>query len=664
MPLQVVHWPVPAQTSHFTLCSSILNPLSVLIIDNYDSFTFNLVSLVAIATGENPRVIRNDEMTWEEIRALDFGSVIISPGPGRPGCARDFGVSGDVIRNAEVPVLGVCLGHQGIASVFGGQVVRTAPVHGYSSEIMHDGDELFRGIPERFSAVRYHSLAVMEPLPALIRKIAWTADGTVMALRHSVRPIWGVQFHPESVCSEYGVELMRNFVGFAKPGSFRTAPSQSRLGNTVSSRVLVSVRSMPLLHPPEVLFRALFADEPYAFWLDSARRFSYMGASDDVHVSQPGERVFDWLDQSLLRTEIDAPAVPFPFTGGYIGYFGYELKSECGAKNRHQSALPDSVLLRVERFLVVDHWENMLYLVGPEDWLDDIDSIRIQRPKPRGSRSIERFSISKNDYMDRIRDCLAFIAAGESYELCLTNKVLLETDIPALDYYETLRRTNPAPYAAYLNLGDIQIASSSPECFLRIDPEQDGARRAESRPIKGTMRRGKDAAEDARLRDVLARDARFRAENLMIVDLVRHDLARVCVPGSVHVPSLMQVETYETLHQLVSTIAGQLAPETTAVACLRALFPGGSMTGAPKLRTMELLDRLEPEARGIYAGSIGYLGFNGTADLSMVIRTAVFHRGSVTLGAGGAIVAQSDPEAEWEEMRLKAQALLGAFDAV
>lgn len=633
-----------------------LAALPTLIIDNYDSFTFNLVSLVAMATGETPRVIRNDEMTWEEIRGLEFSSVIISPGPGRPDRQRDFGVSADVIRHAAVPVLGVCLGHQGIAAAFGADVRQTVPVHGYASEIIHNGDDLFRGIPRRFSAIRYHSLAVMEPLPPSLRKIAWTADGAVMALRHVTRPLWGVQFHPESISTEYGIDLVRNFL----------------LIGEAAVTLKATVRQLPLRHSPEALFRALFADKEYAFWLDSSlaterSRFSWMGSSTEVHTSRPGEPVFDWIGQKLRETRIETPPVPFPFTGGYIGYFGYELKAECGAENKHRSALPDSVLLRVERFLAVDHAESILYLVASgqcaEQWLDDIErriaAIKaIAADAPCEPKPAHRFAISRSAYLDRIRQCLEFIAAGESYELCLTNKVRLNTNLPALDYYETLRRTNPAPYSAYLKLGGIEVASSSPECFLRIDPE----RRAESRPIKGTTRRGHNAEEDAELRDLLARDPRFRAENLMIVDLVRHDLARVCVPGSVHVPRLMEVETYRTLHQLVSTIAGQLAPGATVADCLRALFPGGSMTGAPKLRTMELLDELEPEARGIYSGAIGYLGFNGTADLSIVIRTAVFDGSSVSFGVGGAIVAQSDPEAEWEEMELKAQALLRAFD--
>jgi para-aminobenzoate synthetase len=608
----------------------------VLIIDNYDSFTFNLVHAVAAITGEEPIVLRNDEATWDEIRALAFDSVIISPGPGRPDRTRDFGVSRDVILNATVPLLGVCLGHQGIASIFGGKVKQIAPMHGRSSEIVHGGDELFRGIPHRFFAVRYHSLGVQEPLPAELKKIAWLGDGTVMALRHVSRPIWGVQFHPESIASEYGIDLLRNFLSLR---------SQATGG-------------IPLPHPPEVLFRELFARERYAFWLDSAlvterSRYSYMGASEGVITG-----AFDKLD-SLLETTIPRQDLPFPFTGGYVGYLGYES----GFRSKHKSPQPDSMLLRVERFLAIDHRENLLYIVGPENWVAEMHC-RIAKieAKPRGRWNLPkptiRFSIPRDEYLQKIRESLALIEAGESYELCLTNKVFLESDIPALDYYETLRRINPAPYSAFLQFDGLAVASSSPECFLRIDHN----RKAESRPIKGTIRRGLDSGEDARLRELLASNERFRAENLMIVDLVRHDLSRVSEVGSVRVPRLMEVETYATVHQLVSTIEGQLKPETTTGDCLRALFPGGSMTGAPKLRSIEILEALEPDARGIYSGSIGYLGGDGTADLSIVIRTAVFDGKQVSLGVGGAIVAQSDPEGEWEEMELKAQALLRAFE--
>jgi para-aminobenzoate synthetase len=607
-----------------------------LIVDNYDSFTFNLVHAVAAITGEMPIVIRNDEMTWDQIRELDFDCAIVSPGPGRPDRERDFGVSRDVILRATVPVLGVCLGHQGIAHLFGGVVEQVPPVHGRTSEVFHEDDPLFRGIPQRFLAVRYHSLAVIDPLPPELRKIAWSTDGILMALRHVTRPIWGVQFHPESVCTEYGVDLLRNFLALRVPRA----------------------RKIPLPHPPEVLFRELFSSERYAFWLDSAvvterHRFSYMGASNEIVRDR-----FDDIDR-LLQHSLDVPGLPFQFTGGYVGYFGYE----CRSRHKHPSPLPDSILLRVDSFLAIDHFEKTLYLVGAASWLDDMErriaAIEVSacphwnRPAPAAC-----YSISRPDYLEKVKQCLAWIEAGESYELCLTNKVHLETDIPALDYYETLRRTNPAPYAAFLQLDGIYVASTSPECFLRIDRE----RKAESRPIKGTIRRGNDPEEDAKLRDLLGSDIRFRAENLMIVDLVRHDLSRACEVGSVHVPRLMEVESYPTVHQLVSTIVGELKPGATTGDCLRALFPGGSMTGAPKLRSMELLDELEPDARGIYSGSIGYLGFNGTADLSIVIRTAVFHRGTVTLGVGGAIVAQSDPQAEWDEMQLKAKALLRAFE--
>src|SRR5665213_826955 len=219
--------------------------MPTLIIDNYDSFTYNLVHAVAEIAQCAPIVVRNDEMTWEEIQRLDFDSVIVSPGPGHPENPRDFGVSAQAIAGATLPLLGVCLGHQGIAQHFGGKVVRAAePVHGRGAEVIHNGDALFAGVPERFSAIRYHSLIVAEPLPHELRKIAWTADGAVMALRHVTRPIWGVQFHPESICTEYGAAILRNFL-----------PRRRTMQ--------VYARQIPLPVAPETLFRELFSRERY-----------------------------------------------------------------------------------------------------------------------------------------------------------------------------------------------------------------------------------------------------------------------------------------------------------------------------------------------------------------------------------------------------------------
>ena len=242
-----------------------------LIIDNYDSFTWNLVHLVAAITGRMPIVVRHDEMTWQEIGRLDFSHVIISPGPGRPDNPRDFGVSLDVIRKSAVPVLGVCLGHQGIACAFGGSVVRGEPVHGKPAEIVHRADPLFEGIPERFNAIRYHSLVVEEPLPEELRGIAWSGDGTLMALRHISRSLWGVQFHPESILTEYGSTLLRNFLA---------------TGETAARSVDAT------------------------FWLDDWNGKSYIGAG------RAERYTFDSLEQTL-REHRGEP-------GGLVGYITYE----------------------------------------------------------------------------------------------------------------------------------------------------------------------------------------------------------------------------------------------------------------------------------------------------------------------------------------------------
>ncbi len=453
--------------------------MPTLIIDNYDSFTYNLVHAVAEIAQCAPIVVRNDEMTWEEIQRLDFDSVIVSPGPGRPENPRDFGVSAQAIAAAaesNIPLLGVCLGHQGIARHFGGCVVPAIePVHGRGAEIIHNGDALFAGVPERFNAIRYHSLIVAEPLPNELKKIAWTADGVVMALRHVTRPIWGVQFHPESICTEYGETILRNFLPLAR----------ARGSVAVRRAMQVYARQIPLTVAPETLFRQLFSQERYAFWLDSSlvserSRFSFMGKGSEV----VREDAFSQLDNALREIDVQAHPLPFQFTGGYVGYLGYELKSACGSPNRHRSPFPDACLLRVDRFLAIDHAANTLWIVScgepDEETEQRIAGLKECPPSFTPSTPVEfKLATEREEYLRLIAECQARIAAGESYEICLTNQLRVTTSISPLAYYETLRKLNPAPHSAYLHLDDIDVACSSPERFLRIDT----AGNVESRPI-------------------------------------------------------------------------------------------------------------------------------------------------------------------------------------
>jgi para-aminobenzoate synthetase len=260
-------------------------------------------------------------------------------------------------------------------------------------------------------------------------------------------------------------------------------------------------------------------------------------------------------------------------------------------------------------------------------------------------------------YLDRIADCLEEIRDGESYEVCLTNAVTAPIAIDPPRTFSWLRRRSPVPYGALLEFPDAAILSASPERFLTVGRD----RIVESKPIKGTRPRGATPADDEALHADLATNVKDRAENLMIVDLIRNDLNRVCEIGTVHVPKLFDVETYAPVHQLVSTIRGTVRPDASAVDCVRETFPGGSMTGAPKLRTMQIIDRLEDGPRGFYSGALGWFGLSGAADLSIVIRTLTATKGRVSFGVGGAIVALSDAEEEFEETVVKSRAMVTAL---
>jgi para-aminobenzoate synthetase len=671
-----------------------------LLIDNYDSYTFNLFQLLSVVYGTRPQVVYNDDPRLLELAARS-DLAVISPGPGDPVREADFGLCAALLRESGLPVLGICLGHQGIAACAGGSVGRAPlPRHGHVSRIRHAPDPLFSGIPQDFSAVRYHSLRVREPLPPELIPLAWAEDDVLMALRHRDRPWWGVQFHPESVLTEYGGLLLANFRDAALPPRRPAVVPQARTYQA-------HVRVIDSEHDPEEVFACLFQPHDHKAWLDSPPgsngrgRFSYLLLASDVlgeilscrlaesvttlekvgsgFRTLPGS-IFDALGRELAMRTIQAPELPFDFTGGFVGYFGYELKANCGARRVHRAASPDSMWLFPDRFVVFDHLSACAFLVALSDesrrtqdaalcWLDEAE--RVIRGTAAGEAgqvlpgadgearllAQEWLVRDRRRYLADVRSAQDKLLEGESYEICLTNTVRLPRMVEPWPYYQSLRRYNPAPYAAYIGTPGISVASSSPERFLKISRD----RVVESKPIKGTAARGRSWQEDERLRRELMTSAKNRSENLMIVDLLRNDLGRVCVPGTVHVPLLMQVESYQTVHQLVSTVRGELDPGVSAVDCVRACFPGGSMTGAPKLRTMEIIDELETAARGVYSGSIGFLGCNGTADLSIAIRTAVFLPGVIHVGAGGAVVLDSDPEEEYEEMLLKAVAPLRAL---
>jgi para-aminobenzoate synthetase component 1 len=250
-----------------------------------------------------------------------------------------------------------------------------------------------------------------------------------------------------------------------------------------------------------------------------------------------------------------------------------------------------------------------------------------------------------------------YILAGDIFQVNLSQRFEAPLHGTPWAFYSRLRRRNPAPFAAYFECGDTAVLSASPERFLRAAP--DG--RVETRPIKGTRPRGAGPEHDAALGQALTESAKDRAENLMIVDLMRNDLSRVCTPGSVHVPELFALERYATVHHLVSTVVGQLGAGRDALDLLRAAFPGGSITGAPKVRAMEIITECEPSQRGVYCGSIGYWSFTGALDTSIAIRTAVALEGRVYFSAGGGIVSDSTPEQEYRETLDKARGIVEAL---
>jgi para-aminobenzoate synthetase len=692
--------------------------VKTLLVDNHDSYTYNVFHLLAAASGDEPMVVNNDAVSWRVLTRMDFDAIVLSPGPGHPSRWHDFGVCRDILRHSEVPVFGICLGHQGIGNLLEGTVNR-APMamHGRLSRVMHEGKGIFKDVPQGFSVVRYHSLAITTPPGPEGHVVAWSEDGVVMGVEHTKRPIWGVQFHPESISTEYGLKIAQNFfdlaAGYQRPqkpaGRATIAPRATKPAPRTAPReqggeMELRMRELEGAAPTEHVYERLFAGHDPSFWLDSAdaptwlAQCSYMGTtagadrcfvsydvdSGEILVNRGGvetveqKSIFDYLHREMGRIEVDPPeGVERGLVGGYVGYLGYELKADCGSPNVHSSDMPDAAMMLANRVVAVDHTKGKTYLFAlcrGEDleadlWLDAAEELvrgaiaeppaerPLAPPMDPGGHISFHSGRGRERYLADIAKSQAELLAGESYEVCLTDQFSTDASPEPFELYRQLRRANPSPFSAFLHFGENAIVSSSPERFISVDRQ----RQVMARPIKGTISRVEDAAEDAARVKELGEDEKTYAEHLMIVDLLRNDLGVVCDLESVEVPDLMVIEPYATVHQMVSTIVGRLEDGRSAVDCVRATFPGGSMTGAPKERTMEIIDGLEEEARGVYSGSIGYFGADGSTDLNIVIRTIVMRPGRTTIGAGGAIVMQSDPEEEFDEILLKARAPMAAI---
>lgn len=449
-----------------------------------------------------------------------------------------------------------------------------------------------------------------------------------------------------------------------------------------------------------------FLGQPYLLFLDSAAdpvrlgQYSFLSAAPVAlvrsHARDGGPTALEQI-KSILSAYSTAPVAGLPpFQGGAAGYIAYDFGAvleRLPAPRYDDLSLPDLIFGVYDWVIAWDHRANRAWIVSTgipaspgspalasraEERLQWVRRLlegpasgasgrsRVHRPVTHpapsfplagienGSEIGLRSSFTHRGYLDAVTRVRDYIVAGDIFQANLSQRLDAPLEEDPWHLYRRLREVNPAPFAAYLEFDGVYVASASPERFLRLDP----AGQVETRPIKGTRPRGLSPLHDQALSQSLRESAKDRAENLMIVDLLRNDLSRVCRPGTVRVPELFALEGYRTVHHLVSTVVGELAPGRSATDLLGATFPGGSITGAPKVRAMEIIAELEPSRRGVYCGSIGYLSLTGAMDTSIVIRTFVALGGRAYFSAGGGIVADSDPEAEYQETLDKARALI------
>ncbi len=445
----------------------------------------------------------------------------------------------------------------------------------------------------------------------------------------------------------------------------------------------------------------VFANRPYSFFLDSGMdpgklgRYSFMGSDPFLVLRSRGDEItvirngteeirrgnpFDVLREFLDLYSLEVQQAPVPFVGGAVGYFSYDLGrfiERLPDTAVDDLQLPECYLAFYDAVVAYDHLAGKTFVVSTgfpeldensrlrraEDRLKELRNRILLSPPPqeikeapadKGARL--RGNFTHDNYLKAVETTREYICAGDIFQVNLSQRFEADITVPPYELYKRLRRINPAPFANYFGFDGVSIVGASPERFLKLRGD-----RVETRPIKGTKPRGKTPRQDDELARSLLASVKDRAENVMIVDLERNDIGRVCRYGTVKVTELAILETYPTVFHLTSTVVGQLGEGRDRIDLLKATFPGGSITGAPKVRSMEIIDELEPTRRSVYTGSLGYLSFNGDMDLDIVIRTIIVKDGRAHFQVGGAITYDSDPEAEYQETLDKGRAMMQAL---
>lgn len=427
----------------------------------------------------------------------------------------------------------------------------------------------------------------------------------------------------------------------------------------------------------------LVANIPGTIFLDSSQKHSHYGHYSYILVNPKIQYITSDLSNlqddlatwhnvlEQYKTEIN-PDLP-PFTGGLCGYLSYDLSKKIESiPSTRSSTVPDYMLGLYNQVFAFDHEAKKCFIMvtpfdceDPECLLKDLFSLYNKATDLPFDFALPLVTLksdcTQTQYIKKVQKAREYILDGDIFEVNLSQcfSATIKPDYPLHILYKKLRSVNKAPFSAFLNLGKLKILSASPERFLSITN-----RHIETRPIKGTIARGSDPIEDKRLRKILKNSAKDRAENIMIVDLMRNDLGKICILGSVTVTSLCEVESFTNVHHLISVVEGDLEPHRSILDVIPACFPGGSITGAPKIQAQQIIEELENCNRGVYSGSIGYFGFNGNVDLSIAIRTIVADNDSLSFHVGGAITLDSDALTEYNETLLKAQKLIEAINVL